>query len=80
MKPLMMQYYDMNNTDVAGSRVVHNDTTTPTPTDDQPTKCTYTFNVAGPGFGAEKNKLFSFTKGTNNCVWTVSGMTDAPAK
>jgi hypothetical protein len=79
MKPLMMQYYDMNNTDVAGSRVVHNDTTTPTPTDDQPTKCTYTFNVAGPGFGAVKNKLFSFTKGTNNCVWTVSGMTDAPA-
>ena len=79
MKPLMMQYYDMNNTEVAGSRIVHNDGFIPTPINNQPTKCMYKFNVAGPGFGAAKTKLFDFTKGQNNCIWTVSGMTDPPA-
>ena len=83
MKPLMMQYYDMNPVE-ANTRVVFNDPRTPTNVENQPTKCRYEFNytsVPGSGSSVSKGvtKLFDFTKGQNNCVWTVSGMTDPPA-
>lgn len=83
MKPLMMQYYDMNPVE-ANTRVVFNDATrVPANIENQPTKCGYKFNytsVPGSGSSVSKvvTKLFDFTKGRNNCVWTVSGMTDPP--
>lgn len=84
MKPLMMQYYDMNPVE-ANTRIVFNDTRIPINVDSKPNQCEYEFNYTSvPGSGSTVSKLvtklFSFTKGTNNCVWTVSGMTDAPAK
>jgi hypothetical protein len=84
MKPLMMQYYDMNPVE-ANTRIVFNDTRIPINVDSKPNQCEYEFNYTSvPGSGSTVSKmvtkLFNFTKGTNNCVWTVSGMTDKPAK
>ena len=83
MKPLMMHYYDMNPVE-ANTRVVFNDARVPANIENQPTKCRYEFNYTSvPGSGSSVNKvvtkLFNFTKGQTNCVWTVSGMTDPPA-
>jgi hypothetical protein len=83
MKPLMMQYYDLNPVE-ANTRVVFNDARVPANIENQPTKCRYEFNytsVPGSGSSVSKvvTKLFDFRKGQNNCVWTVSGMTDPPA-
>lgn len=80
MKPLMMQYYDMNPVE-ANTRIVFNDTTrVPTSVENQPNKCKYEFKYTGvPGSSSVNKvvtKLFNFTKGQTNCVWTVSGMTD----
>lgn len=80
MKHLMMQYYDLNPVE-ANTRVVFNDARTPTNVENQPTKCRYEFNytsVPGSGSSVSKvvTKLFDFRKGQNNCVWTISGMTD----
>jgi hypothetical protein len=82
MKPLMMHYYDMNPVE-ANTRVVFNDARVPANIENQPTKCRYEFNyTSAPGSGSSVNKvvtkLFNFTKGQTNCVWTVSGMTDPP--
>ena len=82
MKPLMMQYYDMNPLE-ANTRIVFNDARIPTNVDSSD-KCKYEFNYTSvPGSGSSINKvvtkLFNFTKGRTNCVWTVSGMTDPPA-
>lgn len=83
MKPLMMQYYDLNPVE-ANTRVVFNDARVPANIENQPTKCRYEFNytsVPGSGSSVSKvvTKLFDFTKDRTNCVWTVSGMTDPPA-
>ena len=80
MKPLMMQYYDMNPVE-ANTRVVFNDARVPANIENQPTKCRYELNYTNvPGSGSSVNKvitkLFNFTKGQTNCVWTVSGMAD----
>jgi hypothetical protein len=82
MKPLMMQYYDMNPVE-ANTRIVFNDTRIPTNVENKPNQCRYEFNytsVPGSGSSISKvvTKLFDFTKGQTNCVWTVSGMTDPP--
>jgi hypothetical protein len=84
MKPLMMQYYDMNPVE-SNTRVVFNDSRTPTKVENTPNQCRYEFNYTSiPGSsssGVSKvvTKLFNFTKGQTNCVWTVSGMSDPPA-
>jgi hypothetical protein len=79
MKPLMMQYYDMNPVE-ANTRIVFNDARIPTNVDSKPNQCRYEFNYTGvPGSSSVSKvvtKLFNFTKGQTNCVWTVSGMTD----
>ena len=82
MKPLMIQYYDMNPLE-ANTRIVFNDARIPTNVDSSD-KCKYEFNYTSvPGSGSSINKvvtkLFNFTRGRTNCVWTVSGMTDPPS-
>lgn len=83
MKPLMMQYYDTNPVE-KGTRVAFDDPNVPASVENQPNKCKYQFNYTGTTTGGSSvskvvTKLFNFTKGQNNCVWTVSGMTDPPA-
>jgi hypothetical protein len=79
MKPLMMQYYDMNPVE-ANTRIVFNDARIPTNVDSKPNQCRYEFNYTGvPGSSSVSKvvtKLFNFAKGQTNCVWTVTGMTD----
>jgi hypothetical protein len=83
MKPLMMQYYDMNPVE-RGTRIAFDDPRVPTNVESKPNQCRYEFNYSGINSGGSSvskvvTKLFDFTKGRNNCVWTVSGMTDPPA-
>ena len=80
MKYLMMQYYDMNPVE-SGTRMAFDDTRVPTNVENKPNQCRYAFSYTGitsggSGVGKVVTKLFNFTKGQNNCVWTVSGMTD----
>jgi len=80
MKPLMMQYYDMNPVE-RGTRIAFDDPRVPTNVDSKPNQCRYEFNYSGITTGGSSvskvvTKLFDFTKGRTNCVWTVSGMTD----
>lgn len=82
MKPLMMQYYDMNPVE-RGTRIAFDDPRVPTNVDSKPNQCRYEFNYSGIIAGGSSvskvvTKLFDFTKGRTNCVWTVSGMTDPP--
>jgi hypothetical protein len=83
MKPLMMQYYDTNPVE-RGTRIAFDDPRVPTNVESKPNQCRYEFNYSGIISGGSSvskvvTKLFDFTKGQNNCVWTVSGMTDPPA-
>jgi hypothetical protein len=80
MKSLMMQYYDMNPVE-RGTRTAFDDPRVPTNVENNPNQCRYEFSYSGitsGGSGVSKvvTKLFNFTKGQNNCVWKVSGMTD----
>lgn len=83
MKPLMMQYYDMNPVE-RGTRIAFDDPRVPTNVESKPNQCRYEFNYSGIISGGSSvskvvTKLFDFTKDRTNCVWTVSGMTDPPA-
>ena len=79
MKPLMMQYYDTNPVE-KGTRIAFDDPRVPTNVESNPNQCRYEFNYSGMTTGGSSvskvvTKLFNFTKGRTNCVWTVSGMT-----
>jgi hypothetical protein len=80
MKPLMMQYYDTNPVE-RGTRIAFDDARIPTNVESKPNQCRYEFNYSGITTGGSSvsnviTKLFDFTKGQTNCVWTVSGMAD----